>query len=184
MEGNNGVEDVGERLRRPTGGKVGWGDGGLGTREHRPIDLVNLHRTRDGKRGRNNPPLSLSSCAPRSWLFGVLASQGKNFIRFSLGLFSRQSLSISLYRPGGKLGACWRHRLGRSSASATLSRGDHLSSAREVWCSSEMIGTEKKRRLVVTRCVAGRRLRLRQVRRSRRWKHAKTISLFAWRNNV
>lgn len=170
MEGNNGVEDVGERLRRPTRGKVGWGDGGLGTREHRPIDLVNLHRTRDGKRGRKNPPLSLSlSVFVRSSFLAVWRSRvtrKKLYPILPRPVFSAIFIYLSLSRPGGKLGACWRHRLGRSSASATLSRGDHLSSAREVWCSSEMIGTEKKRRLVVTRCVAGRRLRLRQVRRS------------------
>lgn len=81
----------------------------------------------------------------------------------SLGLFSRQSLSISLYRSGGKLGAYWRLRLGRSSASARLSRSSILAKRSMVFERDDW-HREKTERLLVTRCVVDRGLRLIRVR--------------------
>lgn len=139
------------------GEKVGWGDGGLGTRERRPIDLVNLHRTRDGKREKEKKK-GCSSLYLRALLVpGRLAFSRHKEKTLSDSLsacfLGNLYLSLSLSTWLGRT-ARWKTRrmLAPStwtikSASATLSRGDHLSSWREVWCSSEMIGTEKKTKI-------------------------------------
>lgn len=87
---------------------------GRGTKERRPIDLVNLHREKKRERERQTVRCApLAPFVPSS--FGALASQRRNFIRFSRPLLSLRSpsLYLSIEEGTGQVeNSGWR-RLGR-----------------------------------------------------------------------